>query len=237
MKEDRQKQILALLKEEQYLSVNALSQRLFFSKPTVRRDLAELEKNGLIFRSHGGASLKNTHNSDLAFDLRNTLHTKQKAEIAKKAAALIEDGDVIFLDASTTVLHMVKYLEGKRCITVVTNSIPLPSLLRGSNIPVYSTGGKLIPNSLAYGGPVAENAVKHFHFDKLFFSSCALTNDGRILDFSEEETNLRQVLLQQAKNSIFLCDSSKIGKSAAFYVATLDQVDTVISDIEVKADS
>lgn len=234
MKDDRQQKILDLLKQEPYLSVNDLSQQLFFSKPTVRRDLAELEKKGLIFRSHGGASLKSTPNSDVAFDLRNTLHTRQKTEIARKAAAMIEDGDVVFLDASTTALNMVKYLTDKHYITIITNSIQLPALLRSSNIPVYSTGGRLIPNSLAYGGPVAESSIRHFHIDKLFFSSCALTNDGQILDFSEEETSLRKVLLEHAGMSVFLCDSSKLGKTAVFHVADLDQVDHVICDVELK---
>ena len=238
MKGNRQQQILELLKQEQYLSVNELSQRLFFSKPTVRRDLAELEKSGLVYRSHGGVSLKSSPNSDAAFDLRNTLHTRQKADIARKAAMLIQDGDVVFLDASTTALHMAKYLSDKHFITIITNSIQLPALLRNSNIPIYSTGGRLIPNSLAFGGPVAEASIKHFHIDKFFFSSCALAADGEILDFSEEETMLRKVLLQHADQSIFLCDSSKLGKSAVFHVAYLNQVDTVICDVEIKtADS
>ena len=162
----------------------------------------------------------------------------QKAEIARKAAAMIEDGDVVFLDASTTALHMAKHLTDKHYITVITNSIQLPALLRGSNIPIYSTGGRLIPNSLAFGGPVAEQSIQHFHIDKFFFSSCALTDDGQILDFSEEETMLRKVLLKHADLSIFLCDSSKLGKNAVFHVANLSDVDMVICDTEIKkADS
>lgn len=234
MKNNRQQLILELLKQEQYLSVNDLSQQLFFSKPTVRRDLADLEKRGLIFRSHGGASLKNSPNADVAFDLRNTLHTRQKAEIARRAAAMIQDGDVIFLDASTTALHMAKYLSNKHYITIITNSIQLPALLRSSNIPIYSTGGRLIPNSLAFGGPVAEAAIHHFHIDKFFFSSCALTEEGQILDFSEEETMLRKEVLKVAGRSIFLCDSSKLGKNAVFHVANLSQIDEVICDVEIK---
>ena len=151
---------------------------------------------------------------------------------------MIEDGDVVFLDGSTTALHMAKHLSDKHYITVITNSIQLPALLRGSNIPIYSTGGRLIPNSLAFGGPVAEQSIQHFHIDKFFFSSCALTDDGQILDFSEEETMLRKVLLKHADLSIFLCDSSKLGKNAVFHVANLSDVDMVICDTEIKkADS
>ena len=234
MKDTRQEQILELLKKTEYLRVSDLADQLFFSVPTVRRDLAELERKGMIVRRRGGASLKNTPNAAVAFDLRSTMQTKEKSEIARQAAMLIEDGDVIFLDASTTVLHMLKYLEEKKDITVITNSIQLPLLLRNTGIRVYSTGGRLIPNSLAYGGAPAEEAVDKFHIDKLFFSSYSLTADGRILDYSEEETALRKKLLQKAKKRYFLCDSSKFGRTSVFFVANLTEVDGLISDQDFK---
>ena len=230
MKQGRQEKILEILRHTEYATVEHLAIQLYFSVPTVRRDLAELERKGLIVRSRGGAALKNTPNAAVAFDLRNTLQTKEKSEIARQAAALIEDGDVIFLDASTTVLHMVKHLTEKKDITVLTNSIQLPLLLRNTGIRVYSTGGRLIPNSLAYGGAPAEEAVERFHIDKLFFSSYALTLGGEILDYSEEETALRKKLLQKAKKRYFLCDSSKFGRTSIFYVADLSEVDRLLSD-------
>ena len=88
-------------------------------------------------------------------------------------------------------------------------------------------------NNLSIGHyflPGAEEAVERFHIDKLFFSSYALTRDGRILDYSEEETALRKKLLQKAKKRYFLCDSSKFGRTSVFYVADLSEVDRLISD-------
>lgn len=230
MKVTRQEQIVALLKDNSYMTVEQLAQQLFFSKPTVRRDLTELERKGIILRSRGGASLRDPLSSAVAFDLRNTLQAKQKADLATRAAALIEDGDVIFLDASTTVLHMLKHLQEKRDISVITNSIQIPLLLRTSGIPVFSTGGRLISNSLAYGGSTAEQMLDTFHIDKLFFSSYAVTSQGDILDYSEEETALRKKLLRMAKKSVFLCDSTKIGRHSLFHVASIKEVDHVITD-------
>lgn len=230
MKVTRQEQIVALLKDNSYMTVEQLAQQLFFSKPTVRRDLTELERKGIILRSRGGASLRDPLSSAVAFDLRNTLQAKQKADLATRAAALIEDGDVIFLDASTTVLHMLKHLQEKRDISVITNSIQIPLLLRTSGIPVFSTGGRLISNSLAYGGSTAEQMLESFHIDKLFFSSYAVTSQGDILDYSEEETALRKKLLRMAKKSVFLCDSTKIGRHSLFHVASIKEVDHVITD-------
>ena len=230
MKATRQEKILTLLKDTEYMTVEALSQALFFSQPTVRRDLAELERRGLILRSRGGAALRDPLHSAVAFDLRNTLQSKEKSALAARAAALIEDGDVIFLDASTTVLHMLKYLHEKQNISVVTNSIQIPMLLRSAGIPVYSTGGRLIGKSLAYGGSTAEQMLHIFHIDKFFFSSYALTLQGDILDYSEEETSLRQKLLAQAHTSVFLCDSTKIGRNSLFHLTNIKHVDHVITD-------
>ena len=230
MKQTRQEKIVALLKDNQYMTVEQLSRQLFFSMPTVRRDLTELERKGVILRSRGGASLRDPLHSAVAFDLRNTLQSREKAALAAQAAALIHDGDVIFLDASTTVLQMLKYLHGKRDISVVTNSIQIPLLLRTSGIPVFSTGGRLIGNSLAYGGSTAEQMLGSFHIDKLFFSSYALTEQGDILDYSEEETALRKKLLSAARESVFLCDSTKIGRHSLFHVANIRDVDHVITD-------
>lgn len=233
MKHIRQEKIVALLKSNQYMTVEQLSRQLFFSMPTVRRDLAELERKGVILRSRGGASLRDPLHSAVAFDLRNTLQSKEKAALAARAAALISDEDVIFLDASTTVLHMLKYLHHKRDISVVTNSIQIPLLLRTSGIPVFSTGGRLISNSLAYGGSTAEQMLDSFHIDKLFFSSYALTLQGDILDYSEEETALRKKLLTLAHESVFLCDSTKIGRHSLFHVANIRDVDHVITDSDI----
>lgn len=233
MKHTRQEKIIALLKDNQYMTVEQLSRQLFFSMPTVRRDLTELERKGMILRSRGGASLRDPLRSAVAFDLRNTLQAKEKSALAARAAALIEDGDVIFLDASTTVLHMLKHLPEKHDISVVTNSIQVPLLLRSSGIPVFSTGGRLISNSLAYGGSTAEQMLEAFHIDKLFFSSYALTEQGDILDYSEEETTLRRKLLTTARKSIFLCDSTKIGRHSLFHVANVRDVDHVITDGEI----
>ena len=89
----------------------------------------------------------------------------------------------------------------------------------------------LIPNSLAYGGPIAEQAIESFHIDKLFFSSYALTAEGEIQDYSEQETALRKKLLHKSKKRYFLCDSSKFGRSSVFQVARLEDLDLLISDI------
>ena len=231
MKSKRHESIIHFLKTTSYASVNELADTLFFSRPTIRRDLAELEKKGIIIRSHGGASLKNTPNTSVAFDLRTTLQTKEKTLIAKQAVDLINDGDVVFLDASTTVLHMLKFLSGKKNLTIVTNSLQVPLLLRNEEMSVYTTGGKLIPNSLAYGGPIAEQTIDSFHIDKLFFSSYALTKSGEIQDYSDLETSLRKKLLQKCQKKYFLCDSSKFGRTSVFQVANLDELDGILSDI------
>jgi len=98
---------------------------------------------------------------------------------------------------------------------------------------VYCTGGELIKNSLSYAGVRAEQFVDDFYFDKMFFSSSALDCDGNVTDYSLAETSLRRKVMQKSRQKIFLCDKSKHGKAQGCFVATLNDIDTVISDADI----
>ncbi len=229
-KSQRQHQIIDLLKVNGYMTVEQLSHALYVSEPTVRRDLSELARQNFIARSHGGAMIRSEHNAEVPIDFRTSFQTKAKAAIAKEAAALIKDGDVIFIDASTTTLHILEHIKSRSDLTVITNSIQASLYLRNTGITVYSTGGKLLDNSLAYGGSIAEEILHKFNIDIFFFSSYGLLENGVIQDYSEAETSLRIKTLQAAKTSVFLCDQSKLGKKSLFNVARINDVDYFITN-------
>ena len=235
-KSQRQEQILELLKTTKYMTVEQLSRTLYVSEPTVRRDLNELARQNFIARSHGGAMLRSEHNAEVPIDFRSAFQTKAKSAIAKKAAELIKDGDVVFIDASTTTLHILEHIKSKSNLTVITNSIQASLYLRNSGITVYSTGGRLLDNSLAYGGSFAEEILQKFNIDIFFFSSFGLLENGEIQDYSEPETSLRTKVLQNAKISVFLCDMSKLGKKSLFNVANVSEVDFFVTDAAPSAE-
>ena len=155
---------------------------------------------------------------------------REKARICKLAATLISPGSLIFADASTTAAHLADELHERDNVTVVTNGYFLCGALTENNIRVFSTGGRLLKSSMAFVGNQAEETVRRFNADWLFFSSSSLDENGTISDYSEEETALRVTMRSRAKSSVFLCDSTKFGKSSAFRVFSLSDTDYVITD-------
>lgn len=231
IKDERQTEIMNILQEKQYASVAYLSKKLYASLPTIRRDLTILENKGYVRRSHGGAMIIDSEKVEIPVAFRNTKHMNEKIKMCKLAISLVNDNDVIFLDASTTVMHIADLLKTKENITVITNSIQVCNILYKHNIKVYCTGGYLIENSLAFVGKRAEEFVSDFRADIMFFSSCAFDNEGFVTDYSELETSVRKTMFKYAKKKVFLCDSSKFDKSSTFNVIHLKDLDHMISDV------
>lgn len=227
---ERLDRILALLREKQTATVKALSSQLYASEATVRRDLNELEKRGLIKRVHGGAVLLDSANRELPLYVREQQNVEAKRIIAAKAARYLQDGQVIFLDASSTVMFLIKHLESFQSLTIITNGLKTAQELSSLNHKVYCTGGLMLHNSSAYVGDFAADFVRHFNADVFFFSSRGMTEDGRITDESSEETNIRRVMFAQSRKRIFLCDRSKIGKTYCYNLCSTNQLDACITN-------
>ncbi len=227
-KNQRHGEILEILKEERFVSVSALSERLFASQPTIRRDLTFLEKQGYLRRSHGGAIPADERNN-IPVSFRSGKHTGQKTKICRLASTLIQDGSLIFTDASTTALHIASYIKPESDVTVLTNGYLACKLFSDKGVRVFSTGGRLLSDSLAFVGECARNTVSQYNADIMFFSSSSLSNDGKISDYSEEETALRLTMAKMSKTKVFLCDETKFEKISAFNLFPLSAVDYVVT--------
>ncbi len=230
IREERLEKILEIIKSEKFVSAAALSKRLYVSLPTVRRDLTELARRGAVLRSHGGAMPIPENNTILPIDFRNRVDPKGKLLLAREAAKLVRDGDVIYIDASTTTLHIVDFIKDLKNVIVITNSIQVALLLRKYNITCYCTGGMLIENSLAFAGSYAENTVSNFSIDIMFFSTTGVTPNGFIADNSDSETNLRKVAMRTARKKVYMCDSEKFARNSVFHVANLNEMDYIITN-------
>jgi len=227
---ERLQQIHSILSEKNAQSVQALANRLYVSPSTIRRDLNELERLGQIKRVHGGAVLITGTRQELPLYLRERQNADAKELIAYKAISHIRSGQVLFLDASSTVQRIVPHLDGFRDLTIITNGLKTAQELIGSSHNVYCTGGLMLHNSSAYVGHFAERALREFNADLCFFSSRGLSADGRITDASAEETQLRKVMLAQSRQRIFLCDSSKFNTLYCHNLCHVNQTDLMISD-------
>jgi len=227
---ERLEQIITQLRKNQTATVKALAKDLYVSEATIRRDLNILERQGLVKRLHGGAVLMGGNNRELPLYVREQQNAEAKYAMAAKASRHLRDGQVVFLDASSTVMYLIKHLGSFNGLTIVTNGLKTAEQLRSLNHKVYCTGGLLLHNSSAYVGEYATDFVRHFNADVFFFSSRGVADDGQITDASQEETHIRRVMFEQSQKRVFLCDQSKYGQRYCYNLCTVAQVDEFISD-------
>lgn len=228
-KNQRLDEMMNIISQCHYITVADLAQRLYASQATVRRDIAILEKSGLVTKGYGGVSLTSGNNHFIELEQREVKSHQEKTQIARMAAAMVHPGDAIFMDASSTVLCMIPFLQQKH-LTVITNSLRVAEGMGHSGAKVYTTGGLLLESSKAFGGSMAERAVRSFHADKLFFSTAGVNTAGVMSDYSEMEAQLRQVMIECSSQQYFLCDSSKYGKNYLFRVESIDRVTAMLCD-------
>lgn len=227
---ERHEQIIKILEKSKSISVTKLAQMLYVSQPTVRRDLSELEEQGKVQRTHGGVVLRKASDAEIPLMFRQEQNNASKKAIAEKAAKLINNGDVIFLDASSTVSYLVSHLEKFQDIIVVTNSPKTSIRLGEKGIKNYCAGGLLLKHSVAYVGSETEKFISNVNADIMFFSSRGYTEDG-ITDSSEQEVAVRKAMLKNSQKAYYLADSSKKGKKYAFNVCAVKDIAGVIDEL------
>jgi DeoR/GlpR family transcriptional regulator of sugar metabolism len=214
--------------------VHYLAQALYVSEPTIRRDLAVLQEQGKIRRTFGGAVLSDLINKEVPLALREQENRRAKDTIARMAAKYIRDGQIIFLDASSTASYLTPYLASFSDLTVITNSPKTSLKLAELKIRSLSTGGLLLGNSIAFVGAHAENFVRNFNADILFFSCRGVTEDGQLTDSSMEESQLRRVMMEHSKKQIYLCTSDKIGTQYMYNLCDVSGIDGILCEKELQ---
>lgn len=229
---EREREILNILKETNgFVSTKQLCEALFASESSIRRDLKSLEERGLVKRSYGGALFENHFSNIVTFNNRTKQNVDAKREIAKKAAAMIKEGQIIFLDQSSTAFYLANELVNRSSITVVTNNIEIMMLLSNARVKVISSGGFLSDeNRNCLIGGDAQKTFENIYADIAFFSVKGILKDGTITDCSREEIIVRNAMLKNAKQRVILCDSTKFGVHASFKQCQLGDVDYLISE-------
>lgn len=236
LKNQRHTEIIEILTKQGFAGVAELGEKLFASQPTIRRDLAYLEKQGYVVRNHGGAVLANGKaNTPIPF--RRGTRTKEKKNICRLAATLIRPDRLIFIDASTTAFFLSDHIDKADNVTVVTNGLPLCSTLGANGVRTFSTGGRVFHESEALIGSQAERTVTEYNADIMFFSASSFDLDGMITDYCEEENDLRRIMRAHAKEAVFLCDSGKFGTRSAFSFFDIGEIDYLVTDCAPDTDT
>ncbi len=227
----REAEILELLKITSYATVEYLAAKLFASPSSIRRDLTNLENQGYVKRSYGGVTLLTQQEGLAPFALRKQEDRREKMQIVKHAITLIKPDSAIFFDSSTTALNFAYLIKPEWNITAYTNNLHLAHLLASKHIKTYSTGGLVSDRDYVITtGSYALDMLKNIYVDQMFFTCTALSEDGKITDVNENETEVRKLMLHQAKERIFLCSPKRYNKISQHMVTTVESVEYIVSD-------
>lgn len=232
MQKQRQKQISQILETEKFVTVRYLTHILDCSTATINRDLNEMQRLGLLKRCYGGAEAVSGGLPPLV--QRQFYMQKEKRRNAKKAAELIRNGETIFLDASTTVQHIVPFLSDKKGLTVITNSLFLASELTKYEMDIICLGGRVTERPYVLENEdTVENAMK-YRVDKMFFSLNAVTLQG---DVGISHYLLYKTMLKNSKERYFLTDRAKVVENSTKILCDFSALTGVISDFEFPAET
>lgn len=232
---ERQSEIRKILDQEGYVSVQQLSQWLYASPSSIRRDLAALERQGVVRRSYGGVEPVKNSTQILPFSTRAHYNIPAKKTMARKAAQLVPEGAVVFLDQSSSAFFVACELQGRADLTVVSNNVEILSLLSRTELDVISSGGQLSrSNRNCLIGSDAQRTFSQIRADILFFATKALSSEGIVSDCDREEVCLRQIMMENASQKVYLCAGEKFGHHSAFRQCTLADVDNMITECAVK---
>ena len=236
----RRQRICELLLERGYLDVAELGERLGANVATIRRDLVKLELEGAVRRVHGGAYAQATHvGVEVDFGLRMNFHTDAKRSVAQCAAALIENGDTVYLDAGTTAVMVAEELSDRHSLVVVTNSLAAAEVLRSSKgVNLFVIGGRYLSHTRSLTGAMAEEAIKAFRFRKMILATAGIDTRNRALTMSAlEEIPIKRAAMSQSEQVILVADSSKFGKPSLISMIPLGDVHAVVTDSKPSAEA
>ena len=232
----RHQEIVAKLESNQAMSIRRLARELFTSESTIRRDLSELERQGLVKRVYGGVVLAKHASSLVPVFQRAQDNIAVKQIIAARAASLVRNGMSLFLDTSTTAACIVPHLKNFKHLTVITNSHIIAEKLgefSSDCVHILCTGGMYLPIDKAFGGSFAVHMLEMVSVDLMFFSSTGINALGEISDLSEPQTEVRRAIMRRSTQRVFLCDQSKFGKQSIYRLCDRSGYDYIIIDSEL----
>jgi DeoR/GlpR family transcriptional regulator of sugar metabolism len=229
--ERRREHILARLSAQERTSVGELSQALRVSEVTVRKDLEQLEAQGMLTRVRGGAVVSGRGRLERYFAAREQEHLEEKRRIAQAAAALILSGQQIFLDASTTALQVAHLIKDREDLIVVTNGIYTALELNFcAGITTILVGGTMRHRSSSLVGSFNYNSLQRLRVDVGFFGARGVTALDGMMESDIEEAELKQQMVRASTNVIGIVDSSKFGVTAFSAFALPEEISRIITD-------
>ncbi len=213
------------------VDVRELSKLFGVSEVTIRNDLAQLEKKNILIRARGGAIKIDPVGIDYHISEKDKINIKAKQLIGSEAVKFVNEGDTIMIDSGTTVIELVRNLDKKIGLTVITNALNIANqLYNNENIQVIIPGGVIRNKSFSLIGTAAEKSLKNYYCDKLFLGVDGLNIDYGLSTPNIEEAHFNSTMIEMSNQVIVLADSSKIGKRSLAFICPLSKIDVLITD-------
>ncbi|WP_085522781.1 DeoR/GlpR family DNA-binding transcription regulator [Tuberibacillus sp. Marseille-P3662] len=227
---ERQQKILSRIEENGKGEIDTLAKDLKVSAMTIRRDLAALEKEGKLIRSHGGAVSTERLIPETSYHNKMSKHTEHKRNIARHAAELIPKNAQIILDSGTTTLEIARLIKRRADLVIVTNDVKISIELIDSKSRVICTGGDLQPNIGSFLGPHVKTMLEQIEVDMLFLGAHAINTKSGISAPTMDKANVKKLMIKAAQQIWVVADHSKFDQRAFANVCSLDTTDGVITD-------
>jgi DeoR/GlpR family transcriptional regulator of sugar metabolism len=238
---ERMEHVLRLLETRDYVQVAELSQAFAVSEVTVRSDLTELARQGLVARIRGGVRALQHGQSEVGFDLRLRLEVDRKRAIARAAAAMVDEGEAVALDASTTAYYLALELRSKRELVVVTNGLLVATALADApGITVLVTGGMLRLSAMSVVGDFGADVLRTTRINKGFLGARGLSLSRGLMDLNPDEVRIKQEMADACEQVYGIFDGTKWHRSALLAFVSVEELAGIITDssaptVEVEA--
>lgn len=241
MQSERRRKIIEIVQETGGRSVAELCDLFNVSEMTIRRDLRDLDREGMLRRVHGGAVSNLGRSYEPPLTVRSTRNDDKKRAIGRLAADLVQDGDSLALDVGTTVLEVARALQGRRNLTILTASLPIAneivaSLSLTSDVRLILTGGIVRSGELSMVGNIAAGTYSDFHVDKAFIGVGGISLEDGLTEYNLEDAIVKKPMIQNAHQRIVVADSSKFGRTTFTSIAPLKVANTIITDSDIQRD-
>ena len=229
--DERMQRVLRMLETRDSVQVSELAEEFAVSEVTVRSDLAELSRQGLVARVRGGVRPLERGQSELGFDLRLRLEADRKQAIAVAAAAMVGDGEAVALDSSTTAYYLALELRRKRELVVVTNGLLIAAALADApGVNVLVTGGMLRLQAMSVVGELGARVFRTTRINTGFFGARGLSLERGLMDLNPDEVRIKQQMAAACERVVGIFDSTKWHRSALLSFVSADRVDAIVTD-------
>lgn len=230
MRNTRLEEMEKYILQNDSVSMDQLCEQFKVSMITVRRDIAQLQRKGTIEKIYGGVTARKGEMLT-PFDVRRIANREAKSAIARRAAQLVHDDDIVFLDSGTTTLHIIDELASLHNVTIVTHSLQaMMAALPYQNLNVISLPGQLYRKTSSFTGLDAIRFLKSYNITIAFMGASALSLDHGVSNSSPLEYEIKMTAMQRAARSVLLLDSDKFGRAALLTYAQLSDFDALVTE-------